>query len=41
MEISVPDFSTLSRRSKGLALPSAKSRTKTSGRPIWWSIAQA
>jgi hypothetical protein len=31
MEISVPDFSTLSRRSKGLALPSAKSGARTSG----------
>lgn len=31
MEISVPDFSTLSRRSKGLALPSTKFRTKPSG----------
>lgn len=30
-DIAVPDFSTLSRRSKGLALPSIKSRTKTSG----------
>jgi transposase len=30
-DIAVPDFSTLSRRSKGLALPSTKSRTKTSG----------
>jgi transposase len=31
LDIAVPDFSTLSRRSKGLALPSTKSRTKTSG----------
>ena len=30
-DIAVPDFSTLSRRSKGLVLPSIKSRTKTSG----------
>lgn len=30
-DIAVPDFSTLSRRSNGLALPSTKSRTKTSG----------
>jgi Transposase DDE domain len=30
-DIAVPDFSTLSRRSKGLALPSTKFRTKTSG----------
>jgi len=29
-DIAVPDFSTLSRRSNGLALPSTKSRTKTS-----------
>jgi transposase len=31
LDIAVPDFSTLSRRSKGLALPSATSRIKTSG----------
>ncbi|UIK01180.1 IS5 family transposase (plasmid) [Rhizobium leguminosarum] len=31
LDIAVPDLSTLSRRSKGLALPSTKSRTKTSG----------
>ncbi|SEP22456.1 Transposase DDE domain-containing protein [Rhizobium tibeticum] len=30
-DIAVPDFSTLSRRSKGLALPSTKSRATTSG----------
>lgn len=30
-DIAVPDFSTLSRRRKALALPSTKSRTKTSG----------
>ena len=30
-DIAVPDFSTLSRRSKGLALPSAKSGASTSG----------
>ncbi|MBP2444076.1 transposase [Rhizobium leguminosarum] len=30
-DIAVPDFSTLSRRSKGLALPSAKSGARTSG----------
>ena len=30
-DIAVPDFSTLSRRSKGLALSSTKFRTKTSG----------
>ncbi|WP_246708451.1 MULTISPECIES: transposase [Rhizobium] len=29
--IAVPDVSTLSRRSKGLALPSTKSRATTSG----------
>lgn len=29
-EMSIPDFSTLSRRSKGLVLPPAKPRTKTS-----------
>ena len=31
IDIAVPDFSTLSRRSKGLALPSTKSRIQTSG----------
>lgn len=31
IDIDVPDFSTLSRRSKGLALPSAKSGTRISG----------
>ncbi|MCJ9719940.1 transposase [Agrobacterium sp. SHOUNA12C] len=31
MEISVPDFSTLSRRSRGLTLPSAKPGTRVSG----------
>ncbi|MBP2471109.1 hypothetical protein JOH52_007203 [Sinorhizobium meliloti] len=30
-DIAVPDFSTMSRRSKGLALPSTKSRATTSG----------
>lgn len=30
-DIAVPDFSTLSPRSKGLALPSTRSRIKTSG----------
>ncbi len=30
-DIAVPDFSALSRRSKGLALPSTKSRAITSG----------
>jgi len=30
-DIALPDFSTLSRRSKGLALPSTKSRATTSG----------
>ncbi len=30
-DIAVPDFSTLSRRSKGLALPSAKPGARTSG----------
>ncbi|WP_245276943.1 transposase, partial [Rhizobium leguminosarum] len=30
-DIAVPDFSTLSRRSKGLALTSTKSRATTSG----------
>ncbi|MDE4618717.1 transposase [Sinorhizobium meliloti] len=30
-DIAVPDFSTLSRRSKGLALPSTKYRAITSG----------
>ncbi|MER8949872.1 IS5 family transposase [Mesorhizobium sp. M0809] len=31
VDIAVPDFSTLSRRSKGLALPSAKSGARTTG----------
>ena len=31
IDIAVPDFSTRSRRSKGLALPSTKSQIKTSG----------
>ncbi|WP_234890179.1 transposase [Sinorhizobium medicae] len=30
-DIALPDFSTLSRRSKGLALPSTKTRATTSG----------
>ncbi|MGR9179069.1 transposase (plasmid) [Rhizobium leguminosarum] len=37
VEITVPDFSTLSRRSKGLALPPVRRRTACwRGRFIWW-----
>ncbi len=40
-DIALPDFSTLSRRSKGLALPSTKSRAATQVRSIWLSTAPA
>nr|WP_237352738.1 transposase [Rhizobium leguminosarum] len=40
-DIAVPDFSTLSRRSKGLALPSTKSEPQHQVRSIWLSTAPA
>ena len=41
VEITVPDFSTLSRRGKGLVLPPVRRQTAAKIRSICWSTARA
>jgi hypothetical protein len=41
VEIGVPDFSTLSRRGKGLILPQCGGGRKVRGRFFWWWISRA